>query len=269
MKSRSLKNINHKNITSQPEGNSNLFLPLGKGGKAMLLAAGLGSRLKPFTDNHPKVLAMINGKSLLQRNIEYLQSFGIRDVIVNVHHFAEQITDHLKQNNGFGSNVTVSDERDKVLETGGGLKKAAWFFKQTEAFILLNADILTDMDINLMIKQHMMQKPLATIAVTNRKSSRYFLFDELDNLCGWKNDVTGEQKMSKDVAGYKAKAFSGIHIISSGIFSLMKKEEKFSMVDAYLDLAKIHTISAFDHSSSKFVDVGKPESIAIAEQLFK
>lgn len=120
-----------------------------------------------------------------------------------------------------------------------------------------------------MLKQHMIQKPLATLAVTSRVSSRYFLFDELDNLCGWKNEYTGEQKMSKDITVYKEKAFSGIHVISPEIFSLMKQEEKFSMVDVYLLLAKSHTIAAFDHSGSRFIDVGKPESVAKAEQIFK
>jgi MurNAc alpha-1-phosphate uridylyltransferase len=240
----------------------------GMAGKAMILAAGLGTRLKPFTDKCPKALAIVNGKSLLQRNIEYLQSFGVKDVILNVHHFADQIIDLVKQNNGFGSNIIISDETDKVLETGGGLKKASWFFEGSETFIVLNVDVLTDMNIGLMVKQHLIKKPLATLAVTGRKTSRYFLFDEIDNLCGWKNEKTSEQKMSKEVAGYKPKAFSGIHVISYEIFSLLKWEEKFSMVDAYLELAKTHAITAFDHSSSKLVDVGKPESIKIAERLF-
>lgn len=237
--------------------------------KAMILSAGLGTRLKPFTDKHPKALAIVNGKSLLQRNIEYLQGFGIREVMVNVHHFADQVTDLLKQNTGFGSEITISDETDKVLETGGGLKKAAWFFKDSEAFVVLNVDVLTDMNIGLMLKQHLHQQPLATLAVTGRKTSRYLLFDEMENLCGWKNEATGEQKMSRGVTGYKSKAFSGIHAISPRIFSLLKMEGKFSMIDAYLELAKIHTITAFDHSSSKFVDVGKPESMEIAEGLFE
>jgi MurNAc alpha-1-phosphate uridylyltransferase len=235
----------------------------------MILAAGLGTRLKPFTNSHPKALAMVNGKTLLQHSIEYLQSFGITEVIVNVHHFADQIIKLLKQNNSFGSNVIISDESDNVLETGGGLKKAAWFFNPGESFVLLNVDVLTNMDINLMMKQHLAQNSLATLAVTMRKSSRYFLFDETENLCGWKNEQTGEQKMSKEVDLYKQKAFSGIHIISPEIFSLMKMEGKFSMVDVYLELAKSHAITAFDHSSSKFIDVGKPESIIVAEQLFK
>jgi N-acetyl-alpha-D-muramate 1-phosphate uridylyltransferase len=249
----------------------NVFTPSGDGGrvKAMILAAGLGTRLKPFTDKYPKALATVNGKSLLQRNIEYLQSFGVKEVIVNVHHFADQVIKLVKQNNGFGSNIIISDETDKVLETGGGLKKASWFFKDSEAFILFNVDVLTDMNIGLMIEQHLTQKPLATLAVTTRKTSRYFLFDETDNLCGWKNENTGEQKISKEVAIYKPKAFSGIHVISPEIFSLLKREGKFSIIDAYLELAKTHSITAFDHSTSKFVDVGKPESIVVAERLFE
>lgn len=235
--------------------------------KAMILAAGLGTRLKPFTDNHPKALAVVNGKTILQRNIEYLASFGIKEIIVNVHHFAEQIKDEIKNNNGFASDVTISDEENEVLETGGGLKKASWFFDKG-AFVLMNVDVLTDLDLNAMIHQHQTQKPLATLAVTNRKTSRYFLFDELDNLCGWKNEKTSEQKMSKSVKVKSQKAFSGIHVISPGIFSLIKTEGKFSMVDVYLDLAKSHIITAFDHSNSKFIDVGKPESIVKAEEMF-
>jgi NDP-sugar pyrophosphorylase family protein len=237
--------------------------------KAMILAAGLGTRLKPFTNKHPKALALVNGKSLLQRNIEYLQNFGVKEVIVNVHHFPDQIISSIKTNKGFGSEVTTSNETQEVLETGGGLKKASWFFKGTQPFILMNVDVLTDMDMSLMIKQHITQKPLATIAVTTRITSRYFLFDELENLCGWKNENTGEQKMSKEVPVSVKKAFSGIHIISPEIFSLMNPERKFSIVDVYLELSKTHSITAFDHSTSKFVDVGKPESIAVAERLFE
>ncbi len=237
--------------------------------KAMILAAGLGTRLKPFTNKHPKALAIVNGKSLLQRNIEYLQNFGIKEVIVNVHHFPDKITSSIKANKGFGSEVTISHETKEILETGGGLKKVSWFFKGTKPFILMNVDVLTDMDMSLMIKQHITQKPLVTLAVTTRITSRYFLFDELDNLCGWKNENTGEQKMSKEVPVSTQKAFSGIHIISPDIFSLIKQEGKFSMIDVYLELSKTHTITAFDHNTSKFVDVGKPESIAKAEKLFE
>ena len=236
--------------------------------KAMILSAGLGTRLKPITDKHPKALAVVNGRSLLQRNIEYLQEYGIKDIIVNVHHFTNQITDLIKKNKGFGSNVTISDESDEVLETGGGLMKAKHFFDEKEPFVLMNVDVLTDMNLRRMIKQHISSKALATLAVTNRKTNRYFLFDDVENLCGWKNIKTGEQKISRETKKYFEKAFSGIHVISPEIFPLIKCKGKFSMVDVYLDLAKMHTITAFDHSPSKFIDVGKPESIAIAEEIF-
>ncbi len=236
----------------------------------MILAAGLGTRLKPFTNEHPKALAMVNGKTILQRNIEYLASFNIKNIIVNVHHFPKQITDLIKTNNGFGSNISFSDETNEVLETGGGLKKAGWFFEnEKDPFVVMNVDILTDMDLSKMIARHKKEKPLATLAVSVRKTSRYFLFDELDHLCGWKNENTREQKMSRNSKEFTQKAFSGIHIISPEIFSLIKMKGKFSMVDAYLELAKSYLITAFDNSNSKLIDVGNPESILKAEEIFK
>jgi NDP-sugar pyrophosphorylase family protein len=237
--------------------------------KAMILAAGLGTRLKPFTDKHPKALAIVNGKTILQRNIEYLALFGIREVIVNVHHFSDQIIDLIKANNGFGSVIIFSDETSEVLETGGGIKKAAWFFEKDEApFIVMNVDILTDMNLEQIIDQHKKSNSLATLAVSSRITSRYFLFDKMDHLCGWKNENTGEQKISRESKNYIQKAFSGIQVLSPKIFDLIKMEGKFSMVDVYLDLVKTQDIMAFDHSESKFIDVGKPESILKAEQFF-
>ena len=240
--------------------------------KAMLFAAGLGTRLKPFTDTHPKALLQINGKSLLQRNIEYLQESGIKDVIINIHHFAEQVEDLLKKHEGFGSSITISDERNQILETGGGLKKAGSFLEDSDPFIVMNADVLTDMNIREMIDHHVKNKPLATLAVTNRISSRYFLFDEKDDLCGWKNEKTNEQILSREVQEYHKKAFSGIHIISPKIFELMaayEKDEKFSLVQLYLEISKTNKLSAFDHSETRFIDVGKPESVQVAEQMFR
>jgi N-acetyl-alpha-D-muramate 1-phosphate uridylyltransferase len=244
--------------------------------KAMILAAGLGTRLKPFTDRHPKALALVNGKTLLQRNIEYLAAFDIKDVIVNVHHFANQVKRFISKNAGFGSNITISDESDTILETGGGLKKAGWFFTDSSLpFVVINVDVLTDMDLGEMIDHHEKLRPLATLAVTSRKTSRYFLFDEMPNLCGWKNEKTGEQKISREAGIYLEKAFSGIHVISPKIFQLINAstlpsgaKDKFSMVEVYLELAKTQSITAFDHSNTKFVDVGKPESLAKAEGLF-
>jgi MurNAc alpha-1-phosphate uridylyltransferase len=244
--------------------------------KAMILAAGLGTRLKPFTDRRPKALAVVNGKTLLQRNIEYLAGFGIKEVIVNVHHFANQVKKFISKNNGFGSSITISDESDIILETGGGLKKAEWFFADSQLpFVVINVDVLTDMDLGEMIDHHEKLQPLATLAVTSRKTSRYFLFDEIPNLCGWKNEKTGEQKIIREAGIYLEKAFSGIHVISPKIFQLINAstlrsgaKDKFSMVEVYLELAKTRAITAFDHSNTKFVDVGKPESLAKAEGLF-
>ena len=246
--------------------------PLGVGGiRAMILAAGLGTRLKPFTDNHPKALAIVNGKSLLQRNIEYLQQFNIREVIVNVHHFADQIINAIEINKGWGSTISISDETDAVLETGGGLQKAAWFFN--DDFVLMNVDILTDLDLQAMIDQHKKNNALATLAVTERDTSRYFLFNQQQQLCGWRNIKTGEEKPAPlsfgEGSGVRPKAFSGIHVINPKIFSLIQQEGKFSMVDVYLSLCAQHSIQYFDHTQSKFIDVGKPESIFTAETMFK
>lgn len=235
--------------------------------KAMIFAAGLGTRFKPWTDKHPKALALINGKSLLQRNIHYLQQSGITEVLVNVHHFAEQIIDAVKTNDGWGSRIVVSDETDEVLETGGGLKKASWFFTDGP-FVVMNADILTDLDLAGMISYHLQYAPLASLAVTDRQTSRYFLFNEEKRLCGWRNIKTGEERMAVPSPLLKEKAFSGIHIISPGIFPLMHQQGKFSIIDVYLELAAAHKILGFDHSGSKLVDVGKPESIALAANMF-
>jgi NDP-sugar pyrophosphorylase family protein len=236
--------------------------------KAMILAAGLGTRLKPFTNSHPKALAVVNGKTLLQRSIEYLSSFNIKDVIINVHHFSDQIIDLIKKNNGFGSNITISDETNEVLETGGGLKKAEWFFADHQPFVLLNVDILSDMDLKNIIDEHTTSKALATLVVAKRNTSRYFLFDELNRLCGWRNTNTNEQKINREALQYFEKAFWGIHIISPEIFNLIMQEGKFSIVDVYMSLVQSHTIIGFEDNQSKFIDVGKPESIALAEELF-
>lgn len=240
----------------------------GPGGmKAMIFAAGLGTRFKPWTDKHPKALAVVNEKSLLQRNVLYLQQFGIREVVVNVHHFADQIVEAVEKNKGWGSNIIISDETDAVLETGGGLMKASRHL-QDGSFVIINVDILTDLNLGEMIHYHQQLMPLATLAVTNRSTSRYFLFDHFHNLCGWRNTKTGEEKNSRESADNTPKAFSGIHIIDPRIFSLIQQQGKFSMVDVYLELAKTEIIKGFDHTGSRFIDVGKPEAVVLAESLF-
>jgi len=244
---------------SQPTNNSGI--------QGMIFAAGLGTRFKPWTDKHPKALAIVNGKSLLQRNIEYLQQYGITNVVVNVHHFADQITDALEKNKGWGSHITISDETDMVLETGGGLKKAAPFFT-SDTIVVINVDILTDLNLGNLIAFHRQHNPASTLATTNRTTSRYFLFDNNNTLCGWRNTKTGEEKIARTASEYIPKAFSGIHVISKKLLSLIQREGKFSIVDTYLELAPSHIIKGYDHSGSRFIDVGKPDSVAQAELLF-
>lgn len=236
--------------------------------KAMIFAAGLGTRFKPWTDKHPKALALVNGKSLLQRNIEYLQQYNITNVVVNVHHFAEQIIEAIKKNKGWRSNVVISDETNEVLETGGGLLNARKLLEGNEPFITLNVDILTDLDLNKLITFHKQHKPLVSFAVTNRKTSRYFLFDENNRLCGWRNTKTGEERISIAKPGLIEKAYSCVVVFEPEVFSFMRHSGKFSLVETYLDLASSHTILGYDHSNDKLVDVGKPESVAVAEKYF-
>ncbi|MES2477448.1 MAG: nucleotidyltransferase family protein [Bacteroidota bacterium] len=233
----------------------------------MLFAAGLGTRLKPFTDYHPKALAPVNGKSLLELNITYLQKFGIVEVIVNVHHFAEQIEEVLEQNNGFGSRVYISDERNEVLETGGGLLKAAHFF-QNEDFVVMNVDMLTNLNLEALIKAHKESDALATLAVMKRDSSRQLLFDNEMQLCAWRNNNNGEMKIARDTSKTNEFAFSGIQIIHTDFFKHIIQSGKFSIIDSYLQLAATQSIKGFDHSGDLVLDVGKPESLILAEQLF-
>lgn len=239
---------------------------------ALILSAGLGTRLKPFTDKHPKALALVNGKTVLERNILYLQQFGINNVIVNVYHFAEQIIEAIEKNNGWGSNVHISNESGELLETGGGIKKASWFLEQTENCVVLNCDILTDLRLDEMILHHQRNDAIATLATTNRHSSRYLLFSDMDRLCGWRNIKTGEEKIPitiTDSTNLFQKAFSGIQILSKEIFRHIHYKGKFSMIDVYLDLCAYHTILSFDHSNSKFIDIGTPEKLTTAEAIFR
>jgi NDP-sugar pyrophosphorylase family protein len=219
--------------------------------KALLLSAGLGTRLKPFTDKHPKALAPVHGRSLLEWNIRNLQRFNT-----------------LHQENGFGSRFEISDESDAVLETGGGLKKAAPFFNQEQNLLVMNVDMLTNADIGKMISQHKQSDRLATLAVQQRQTSRYFLFDESMRLKGWENTLTHERKPSGITGNLKQFAFSGIQILSTEIFTKITREGKFSLVDVYLDLCTTENIIGLDHTGDLLLDVGKPESIAQAETLF-
>ena len=244
--------------------------PLGAGGmKAMIFSAGLGTRFKPWTDSHPKALAPVNGKSLLQRNVEYLQQYGITDLIVNVHHFPEQILYAIEKNKGWGSNIVISDESNLLLETGGGLLHAKELFTPGEKFITCNVDILTDLNIDKLLDFHTKNDALITFGVTDRESSRYLLFDEHDRLCGWKNAKTGEEKIAIPNKSVSQKAYSCVVIFEYRALDLIQFRGKFSLIDVYLDLAPHHHIMGYDHSGDRLVDVGKPGSVDIAASLFE
>ena len=242
--------------------------PLAGGMKAMIFSAGLGTRFKPWTDKHPKALARVNGQSLLERNIRYLQQYGIKDIIVNVHHFPDQVIRELEKNKGWGSNVLISDERDELLETGGGLLKAKELFTPGERFITCNVDILTDLDIGRLLQFHLQKKALISFGVTDRKSSRYLLFDENDRLCGWRNTRTGEERIAIQKNKLVEKAYSCVVVFEYNIFDLIPFTGKFSLIDVYLHLAAGQLIMGYDHSGDRLVDVGRPESVAVAESIF-
>ena len=239
--------------------------------KAMLFAAGLGTRLKPFTEHHPKALAVVNGKTLLERNIAYLNSFGIKDIVVNVHHFADQVIDFLERYAHADTQIAVSHEVEGPYETGGGLAFAASHFRDAATpFVVMNVDMLTNLDLRGMIDFHLKINPLATLAVTKRESSRQFLFDDEMRLVGWRNNLTGETKWSAgEVEDVQPRSFSGIHVIDPAIFALMPSSGTFSITDVYLQLAANSLVVGYDHSGDIILDVGKPESLVKAAVLFQ
>lgn len=269
-----IEDLTNSEVSSSPLGAGGIdpSSPSGAGGldhnEAIIFAAGLGTRFKPWTDSHPKALAMINGKSLLQRNIEYLQQYGVKDVVVNVHHFPQQVVDAIEANNGWGSNIVISDESDQLLETGGGLLKAQRLLRAGKPFYSVNVDILTNLNIDKLRAFHNEHKPLVSFAVSNRKSSRVLLFDEDNRLCGWKNLQTGEEKIKINKPNLIQKAYSCVVMYEPPIFNFIQQQGKFSIMDTYLDLAADHLILGYDHSGDDLVDVGRPESVAVAEKLF-
>ena len=236
--------------------------------KALIFAAGKGTRLKPFTDSHPKALALVNDVPLLERNIKYLQSFGVTEFVINVHHFGEQIVEFLEKNNHFGAKIDISDEKDELLETGGGLLFAQKYLENEENFLIMNADILTDLNIHELVKFHETHLPLATLAVSDRNSSRKLFFNSEMVLKGWMNKNSGETKMAEFNSDFKELAFSGIHCINSSIFDKIKRRGKFSIMEEYLDLMFENKILGFQHEA-RLIDVGRPESVIEAEKYFK
>jgi NDP-sugar pyrophosphorylase family protein len=237
--------------------------------KAMILAAGLGTRLHPLTNDRPKALVEVAGRTLLEITLRRLQSFGIREVIVNIHHFADQVVEFLRKNNDFGMRIEISRE-DLLLDTGGGLKKAAWFFLENsnnEPFLLHNVDVLSTIDLNRMAKFHREHNALATLAVQHRKTSRYLLFDEHSQLCGRQAGEDGLPEIVRHSEKTQKLAFSGVHVISPRLLPLITEEGIFSIIPSYLRLAgQGEKILAFPVDDSYWRDLGKPENIAQAEQ---
>ena len=236
--------------------------------KALIFAAGKGTRLKPFTESHPKALALVNDVPLLERNIKYLQNFGVTEFVINVHHFGEQIVEFLEKNNHFGAKIDISYEKDELLETGGGLLFAQKYLENEENFLIMNADILTDLNIHELVKFHETHLPLATLAVSDRNSSRKLFFNSEMVLKGWMNKNSGETKMAEFNSDFKELAFSGIHCINSSIFDKIKRRGKFSIMEEYLDLMFENNILGFQHEA-RLIDVGRPESVIEAEKYFK
>lgn len=247
--------------------------------KAMILAAGLGTRLRPLTNDRPKALVEVAGRTLLEITIRRLQEFGVRDVIVNVHHFADMVIDYLKKNNSFGIRIEVSRE-DVLLDTGGGLKKAAWFFLENSAstssseggdepFILHNVDVISDIDLHRMAEYHREQKALATLAVQERETSRYLLFDQNAKLCGRRAGRDKPDEIVCPAPDLQALAFSGIHVISPRMLTMIAEEGVFSIIDAYLRIAREgNGIVAFRANEYYWRDLGKPENVErVAQEL--
>ena len=239
--------------------------------KAMILAAGLGTRLRPLTDNRPKALVEIAGRTMLEITLVRLRSFGIREVIVNVHHFADLVIEYLKANHNFGMRIEISRE-DVLLDTGGGLKRAAWFFledadRAEDPFVLHNVDVMSTIDIERMVQSHKQHGALATLAVQARQTSRYLLFDEQLRLCGRKSGGDQKAEIGRTCEGVQALAFSGIHVISPRLLELMTEEGVFSIITTYLRLAANgESLRAFRADEYYWRDLGRVDDVRQAAQ---
>jgi len=235
--------------------------------KAMIFAAGLGTRLRPLTNSIPKALVELNGRSLLEIAIERLKTFGVTEFIVNVHHHAEKIVSFLQTKNNFGVRIEISREDDLLLDTGGGLKKASWFFLEgnsPQPFILHNVDVLSTIDLHQMVKFHHEKSALATLAVQERQSSRQLLFDEAGLLSGRHKSETSDE-IVRTAANIQPLAFSGIHVISPRLLNLITESGVFSIIDTYLRLAAAsEKISAFRADQFYWRDLGRLEDLAQA-----
>jgi len=241
--------------------------------KAMVLAAGLGTRLRPLTNDRPKALVEIAGRTLLEITLARLRSFAVHEVIINVHHCADMIVEYLKSRQNFGMRIEISRE-EVLLDTGGGLKQAAWFFLESnsldEPFLLHNVDVISTVDLKQMVQAHHQTQALATLAVQERASSRYLLFDQQLQLCGRRAGRDQDPELVRPSAQMQPLAFSGIHVISSRLLTMIKEDGIFPIVPVYLRLAgQGEKILAFRADQYYWRDLGRVDSVRQAAQDFK
>lgn len=239
--------------------------------KALIFAAGLGTRLKEHTASKPKALVELAGKPLLQHAIEKLVRHQITNITINVFYFADQVIEFLNHHPFPGVQIHLSDERDELLDTGGGLKNAEPFLTGNESILIYNVDVISNLDLNALELVHKKSGSLATLVVRKRETTRYLLFDQYLQLAGWKNFSNGETKISRPDSFDKAipYAFSGIQIVQPEIFKLISEKGKFPIMDLYLRLANTHSIHGFVDSSTVWMDLGKPDQLPIAEKLLR
>lgn len=239
----------------------------------MIFAAGTGSRLKPYTDHIPKALIPIDGKPMLEHIILKLKAAGFTEIIINVHHLGEQIIDFLADKDDFGITIHISDERDYLLDTGGGIKHAAQFLQGDEPFLVHNVDIISNVDLKALYQHHLDTNPLATLLVSKRDTSRYLLFNKENKLSGWRNKETGEVKSyypDFDPSIHNEFAFNGIHVISPEIFEWMDEwTGKFSIINFYLAVCAKTPIQAFEQADLRILDIGKPDALELAQDFIK
>jgi NDP-sugar pyrophosphorylase family protein len=238
--------------------------------RAMILAAGLGTRLKPLTNSTPKALIKIKDFTLLELQIKKLVSEGFDQIIINVHHFGDVIQEYLQQNNFVNCSIEISDESEMLFDTGGGLKKASHFFRDSEPFLVYNVDILSNISLRKLIKYHLASESIATLAIQNRDSSRKFLFDKSNILCGWMNQNSGEKIITSDEhSELFPYSFSGIQVINPKIFKYFPDNDIFSLVELYLSAARKAKISGYVHNDDLWIDIGKMENLDRAEKIFE
>jgi MurNAc alpha-1-phosphate uridylyltransferase len=222
---------------------------------AMILAAGLGTRLRPLTDDTPKALLPFHGKTMLEHVVEHLKDHGITEVVINLHHCADQIEAFLRQQQYFGIKFHISDEREELMDTGGGIVKARKHFDGQGPFIVHNVDIYSDTDLTALLRHHLKSEALATLAVSDRSTSRNLLVDEEGLLCGWRDNRTGEEIIARQKPGLRPVAFSAIHVVDPEIFHYLEQGKPFSITKAYLQLATRHRIMTYDHTGDTWTDM--------------